>query len=117
MNAAFDNKKRAVKHTRSKGPKPGEARPNSTGSKYAKKGKNRKRPVPQLKRGEPVFTYFVAGTDIKATKVPCERTAEDRAERRWSQSTLGTWRDPRNNRKCKVERVRNKPVLEVADGA
>jgi hypothetical protein len=113
MNAAGDNKKRAVAHARTKGPKPN----GSAGSKYAKKnnGKKFKKPVPKLKRGAPVFLYFVQGTDIQATKVPCERTAEDRAERKFSQSTLGTWRDPRNNRKCKVDRVRNKP--EVAEAA
>lgn len=106
MNAAFDNKKRAIKPTRSKGPNPGEARPN--GSKYASKSKGRRRPVAQLRRGDPVFTYYVAGTDIEATKIPCERTAEDRSERKWSQSTLGTWKNPKTGRKCKVDRVRNK---------
>lgn len=86
------------------------------GSKYSKKnhGKSRKT-VPKLKRGEPVFTYYVQGTDVQATKVPCERTAEDRAERRWSKSPLGTWRDSRNGKKCKVDRVRNKPEVVSGD--
>lgn len=121
MTAAFEPKKRSSRPTHNQDPKRGESRPNPKGSKYARKGngKGRRKPAPQLQRGAPVFVYLVAGTDVRATKVPCERTAEDRAERRYSQSTLGTWRDPRTNRKCKVVRLRNKPTLEVevADGA
>lgn len=111
MTTAFGSKK-TVNHKHNKGPKAG---PAKGGSKYASKNKGKKfrKPVPKLKRGEPVFSYYVEGTDVKATKVPCERTAEDRAERKFSQSTLGTWRDPRNGKKCKVTRVRNKP--EVAN--
>ena len=108
--------KRSNGPSRNKGSRSEESRQN--GSKYARKGKGGKRKaVTQLKRGEPVFTYYVAGTDVEATKTPCEHTAEDRAERKPSRSSLGTWRDPRSNHKCKVDRVRNKPKQEVVDGA
>lgn len=99
MNAAFDNKKRAVKHTRTKGPQ------GTKGSKYSKKFK--KKSAPKAKIGKPVFSYFVEGTDTLATKVPCLRDPEA-TKKDPSQSHLGTWKNPLTGKKCKVTRVRNK---------
>lgn len=107
MNAEFDNKKRAEQHKRNKGPKDGQAK--QRGSKYAKKNKGRKKPAPTpLKRGEPVNTYLCLCHDQQATKPPCERKAEDRAERKYSESPLGTWKCSVNGRKCKVRVTKNK---------
>lgn len=80
------------------------------GSKYNKKRKGRKPAAKPVRRGEPVFLYYVQGTDVLATKVPCEKNPEATAAKP-SQSPLGTWRDPRTGRKCKVTRVRNKPEV------
>lgn len=82
------------------------------GSKYAKKGNGQKKPTPQIKRGEPVFSYFVEGTNVKATKVPCERNPEATKDKP-SMSSLGSWRNPVTGKPCKVVRVKNKP--EVVD--
>lgn len=103
-NAAPKQTKKAYR-----GPRPNTGPRQSKGSNYAKKHKGQRKPVVQNKRGEPVFLYYVEGTNIRATKTPCERTAEDRAEKKFSESHLGTWRNPVTGKKCKVVRVRNKP--------
>jgi len=98
------------------GPKPGgglyktknsEQRPKHKGSKYAKKNKGKK-PQRTVKRGEPAFLYYVEGTDIQATKTPCEKDYEATPQRP-AQSHLGTWKNPLTGKKCKVTRKRNKP--------
>ena len=81
------------------------------GSKYAKKHKGRPKPKP-VKRGEPVFLYYVQGTDIRATKAPCERDPAATKDKP-SQSPLGTWKNPLTGKKCKVTRVRNKPEVDA----
>jgi hypothetical protein len=107
MNAEFDNKKRAVQHKRNKGPKDGQAKRG--GSKYAKKQKGKAKPAPaSVKRGEPVYNYLCICHGQQATKPPCERKSEDREERKYSESPLGTWRCSVTKRKCKVTRHKNK---------
>lgn len=104
MNEAQGNKNRAGKSNK------GAQTKNSKGSKYAKKRKGKK-PAPRVKRGEPTFLYYVEGTDILATKTPCEKDYEATPQRP-AQSHLGTWKNPVTGRKCKVTRVRNKPKTE-----
>jgi hypothetical protein len=71
--------------------------------------RNKKKPV-QLKRGEPTFLYLCDCHNERAGKTPCERSADDRQNGKHSESPLGTWQCQVSNSKCKVRRVKNKPV-------
>ena len=87
-----------------------------------KKKKAKKKALPRRKRGEPAFLYYcTCHEDMRATKVPCERRMEDLAEKKFSESPLGTWRCAITNRKCKVRRVKNVseqvPAVEEAAAA
>lgn len=116
MNEAFDNKKRAVNHKRNKGPQDGQSK---RGSRYASKAKGKKgqKPAPApVKRDEPVNDYLCLCHDVKATKTPCERKDEDRRERKYSESPLGTWRCSVTNRKAKV-RVKKHKAEESNEAA
>lgn len=94
-----------------RGPRTGGDQYKSKKPKDAKKHKGRPRPGP-VRRGEPAFLYYVHGTDIRATKTPCERNPEATRDRP-SQSPLGTWKNPLTGKKCKVTRVRNvRPEVE-----
>lgn len=104
MNAVATAPKKQSNKKPYRGPQQGVA-PSQKGSKYKKKFKGNK-PKPRVKHGEPVFLYYVQGTEIRATKVPCERNPEA-TKLRPSQSPLGTWRNPVTGKKCKVTRVRN----------
>lgn len=107
MSEAFGNKKTFEKNKRSKGaPK---------GSKYAKKGRPAKKAVKPLERDTPVYQYLCQCHDLEAVKKPCEHTAEDRQDKKFSQSTLGTWTCSVSKKKTKVRRVKNKPVEETPD--
>lgn len=87
-------------------------------SKYKGKSKftQKRKAVAPLQREEPVFQYISDCHNTEAVKPPCEHTADDRAKRQYSQSTLGTWKCTTCRRKCKVRRRKNKPdVVESAD--
>ena len=99
-------KKTFEKNKRNKGPQTQKPGGKPKGKKPFNKGK--KKPV-QLKRDEPVFLYLCACHGEKAVKIPCERTAEDRAEGKKSESPLGTWRCSISKKKTKVSRKKNKP--------
>lgn len=81
------------------------------GKKPVKKGG--KKLLPKVKRGDPVFAYTSVCCGVRADKSPCERKPEDRAEGKFSDSPLGTWKCPACHKKCKVTRGKNK-VEEVA---
>lgn len=88
-----------------------------------KKGKNkkkgRKKALPPIRRGEPAYLYVCECHDERATKTPCERKPEDRAEGKFSESALGKWICSVTKKRCKVQRRKNKqetlPVIEIKD--
>lgn len=115
MNTAFENKRRHQKNG-AKGAVTTTTEKNRTrkgkGSKYGKK-KGKKKALPPIKRGAPVFEYLCECHDQRATKEPCERRREDRAEGKFSESPLGKWHCSVTKRKCKVRRHKVKPAEEL----
>lgn len=111
------NKKAFENNKRNKGPQDGQAK--DSGSKYAKKhkGKGKQKPAPApVNRQDPVNDYLCLCHDVKATKTPCERNADDRRDRKYSESPLGTWRCSVSNRKCNV-RVKKHKAEESNEAA
>lgn len=90
------------------------------GQRNRKQARNRKKgkkaaPVARVKRGEPVYLYLCDCHNERAKKNPCERSAADRAERKYSESTLGKWHCSVTGRKTKVKRVRNVKETETTN--
>lgn len=86
-------------------------RKNARNKKKGKKGD----PIAKVKRGEPIFLYLCECHNERAKKTPCERKAADRADRKFSESTLGTWRCSITGHKTKVKRVRNIKTQETKE--
>ena len=61
-----------------------------------------------VKRGEVKFLYLCKCHGQGATKVPCEKRADDVRENKFSECSLGTWRCSITMKKCKVDR--RKPI-------
>jgi hypothetical protein len=55
---------------------------------------------------EPVFLYLSQCCNSPAKKKPCERSKDDRRERKFSKSGLGHWRCIECSKACKVKRVK-----------
>lgn len=105
MNEAWDNKKRAEQHKRTKG---------ATQRKKGK-GKPKGKPVPKGPSSiVPVSLYFCECHDEQASKAPCSHTEKDKAENKKSASPLGTWRCSVTKKKCKVRRRKNTDGESVA---
>lgn len=111
MNAAFDNKKQAAKHTRVKGA--------NGGSKYQKK--HNKKQVGKVEKAAvavsaPAFLYTSSCCGVAAIKPACLKDRDVRFEER--KATLGTWLCTRCRRKAKVTRTKNVDgVIPGAAGA
>lgn len=65
--------------------------------------------LPPAKRGEPVYQYISECHDAPSSKAPCERKPDDRAEKKFSEASLGSWRCSVCKHPCKVRRRKNKP--------
>jgi hypothetical protein len=59
------------------------------------------------KAKNPVNLYISQCCNSQAEKEPCERSKEDKAEKKFGEATLGTWRCPGCGKKCKVLRKKN----------
>jgi hypothetical protein len=59
------------------------------------------------KAKNPVNLYISACCNVQAKKDACERTKEERAEKKFGEHGLGTWRCPRCGKKCKVVPQKN----------
>lgn len=72
--------------------------------------KNRKKkvvPVAVIKAG-PVFNYTSECCGVRAKKPPVERSAADKAEGKFSECALGSWRCSQCTKPCKVKRSKVK---------
>ncbi len=95
MNEAWDNKKQYEKRDPSK----------------VKQHKNKggfKKPAPAAqKKIVPVNLYVTECCGVLATKEPCARKEEDKAENKLSQVSLGSFRCSKCGKPAKVSRKRN----------
>lgn len=57
----------------------------------------------------PMFLYTSKCCGAAAKKEPCERSAEDKKARKFSEATLGTWVCGACGASCNVNRQQNKP--------
>jgi hypothetical protein len=55
-----------------------------------------------MKDKNPVNLYISKCCNVQAAKEPCERSKEDKAEKKFGEASLGTWRCPRCGGKAKV---------------
>ena len=78
----------------------------------SKTKKNKKRVVPNKLRSR-VFNYTSVCCDAPANKPPVERSAEDRAEGKFSECHLGKWHCSKCGKACKVKRSRIKEDKQV----
>ena len=78
------------------------------------KGKHKKH-VPATKPQDPVFLYTSVCCKVQAKKPACKRKPEDKAENKFSESPLGSWRCSQCEQPCKV--TRSKFKREEPNGA
>lgn len=60
----------------------------------------------------PVFVYDSVCCNVPAKKEPCVRSEADKKEKKFSASTLGSWRCNKCAKKCKVTRRKNLTIPE-----
>jgi len=70
--------------------------------------KKAKTPRAVVKKDIVKFLYLCKCHGQRATKVPCEKRADDARENKFSECSLGTWRCSITMKKCKVDR--RKPI-------